>query len=141
MAVKVYDPKNVSVIVGGKILSGFADGTFIKAERNEQAYTLKVGVDGEGARAKNNNKSGKLTFTLMQTSSSNDVMSAYAAADELGNGGAVPVLIKDHNGSSVVTALTAWVQKLPDLEDAKEISMRTWVMETDELIMFIGGNN
>lgn len=141
MAVKVYDPKQISIIVGGKILSGFADGTFLKVERNEQAYTLKVGVDGEGARAKNNNKSGKFTFTLMQTSSSNDVLSAYASADELGNAGAVPVLVKDHNGTSVATAATAWVQKLPDLEDAKEITMRTWVLETDELLMSIGGNN
>ena len=139
--VLVYDPKNVSVIVGGKIISGFADGTFIKCERNEQAWNLKVGVDGEGARAKNNNKSGKITLTLMQTSSSNDVLSAYALADELGNAGAVPVYIKDHNGTSVATALTAWVQKFPDFEDAKEISMRSWVLETDELVLNIGGNN
>jgi hypothetical protein len=138
---KTFDPKSISVIVGGKIITGFADGTFVKCERNEQAFTLKVGVDGEGARAKNNNKSGKYTFTLMQTSSSNDVLSAYALADELGNAGAVPVFIKDHLGTSVATSLTAWVQKMPDLEEAKEVSMRTWILETDEMLLFIGGNN
>jgi hypothetical protein len=139
--VKNYDPKLVTCIIGGKIMSGFADGTFIKLERNEQAYNLKVGVDGEGARAKNNNKSGKITLTLMQTSSSNDVLSSYASADELSGAGAVPFLMKDANGSSKAAALTCWVQKLPDLEDAKEITMRTWVLETDELEMFVGGNN
>ena len=140
MSVKTYDPKNVSVIYGGKIITGFADGTFITAERNEQAYTLKVGVDGEGARARNNNKSGKVSIVLMQTSSSNDDLSGFALADELGNAGVAPLYIKDHNGTTLVTALSAWIQKMPNMEDGKEIQNRTWVIETDELNMFVGGN-
>jgi Protein of unknown function (DUF3277) len=135
-----YDPKNVSVIVGGKIMSGFADGTFILAERNEQAFNLKVGVDGEGTRAKSNNLSGKVTITLMQSSSSNDVLSEYAIADQTANAGAVPIEIRDNQGTTVVAALTGWVQKFANMEDAKEVSTRVWVLETDELDMFIGGN-
>lgn len=141
MAVYQYDPKNVSVVVGGKILKGFADGTFVLCERNEQAYNLKVGVDGEGTRAKSNNKSGKITVTLIQSSSSNDVLSAFALADEASNTGAVPFLLRDNNGTTLVTALTAWVQKFANVEDAKEVSTRVWVLETDELNMFVGGNN
>jgi hypothetical protein len=136
-----YDPKNVSMIVGGKIAHGFADGTFIKAMRNEQAYNLKVGVDGEGTRSKNNNKSGKFEITLMQSSSFNDVLSAYSSADQLSNAGVVPILLRDNNGTTLATALTAWVQKLPDVEFAKEVTTRTWVFETDDLEMFVGGNN
>jgi hypothetical protein len=136
-----YDPKNVSMIVGGKIMHGFGDGTFIKVSRNEQAFNLKVGVDGEGTRAKSNNKSGKFEITLMQSSSSNDILSGYATADELSNLGAVPVLLRDNNGTTLATALTGWVQKLPDSELAKEITTRTWTIETDALEMFIGGNN
>jgi hypothetical protein len=138
--IKTYDPKNISLIVGGKIITGFGDATFITVERNEQAFNLKVGVDGEGARSKNNNKSGKVTFVLMQTSSSNDDMSALAAADELSNSGVVPLYMKDHNGTTLVGALSAWIQKLPNIEEAKEVSMRTWILETDELNMFVGGN-
>ena len=141
MAVLTYDPKQISIIVGGKIISGFADGSFVKLERSEQAFTLKVGVDGEGARAKNNNKSGKCTLTLMQTSHSNDVLAAYAMADELGNAGVVPFLLLDHNGSSKATALSMWVQKHPDYERAKEVGQTTWVLETDELLIFNGGNS
>ncbi len=135
-----YDPKQVSMIVGGKIGHGFADGTFIKLSRNEQAFNLKVGVDGEGTRAKSNNKSGKIEITLMQSSSFNDVLSAYAAADELSNSGAVPVIFKDNSGRTLATALTAWVQKYPDAEFAKETSTRAWTLETDELNILIGGN-
>jgi len=140
MAVQQYDPKNVSVIVGGKILSGFGDGTLILVERNEQMWNLKVGVDGEGTRAKSNNKSGKVTVTLMQSSASNDDLSAFTISDEQSNTGAVPLLIRDNLGTTLVTALTAWVQKFANVEDAKEVSVRTWVLESDELNMFVGGN-
>lgn len=135
-----YDPKQVAVIVGGKIMAGFADGSFVKLERNEQAFNLKIGVDGEGTRAKSNNKSGKITITLMQSSASNDDLSGFAAADELSNTGAVPCLVKDASGRTIASAVTAWVQKYADAEFAKEAMTRAWVLETDELIIFEGGN-
>lgn len=141
MSVKNYDPKQVAVIVGGKIISGFADGTFVKVERNEQAFNLKVGVDGEGTRAKSNNRSGKVTLTLMQSSLSNEVLSGFAILDETSGKGAVPLYVNDKSGNSLFTALTAWVQKFADPEYAKEVMTRTWILETDELIMFVGSNS
>lgn len=139
--VKTYDPKDISVIFGGKIITGFGDGTFVVIERNEQTFNLKVGVDGEGTRAKSNNKSGKITLTLMQSSASNDDLSAFAAADELSNTGVAACLLKDGNGSTVCAAATAWIQKPANVENAKEVSTRTWVIESDEIDMFVGGNN
>lgn len=135
-----YDPKQFSAIIGGKIMSGFVDGTYIKVTRNEQAFMLKVGVDGEGTRAKSNNKGGKIEITLMQSSASNDDLSAFAALDELSNGGVIPAIVKDGSGRTVCSAGTAWVQKYPDTEFGKEPVGRTWVIETDEIIMFVGGN-
>lgn len=140
MAVKTYDPKLVSVIVGGKIMSGYADGTFVLVERNEAAFALKVGVDGEGTRAKSNNRSGKITITLMNSSKSNDDLSTFAAADELSNSGAVPVMVKDNSGRSLYACETAWIQKYANGEYAKEANGRTWVLETDALNMFVAGN-
>lgn len=137
--VKEYDPKNISMIVGGKILHGFSDGTFIRAIRNEPSFNLKVGVDGEGTRAKNNNKSGRFEIELMQSSGSNDDLSNFIVADENSGAGAVPVLLKDNNGTTVCSCLTGWIQKWPDNDFAKEVSARKWVIETDELIIFTGG--
>ncbi len=138
--VKTYDPKQVALIVGGSIITGFTDGTFITAERNEDMWNLKVGVDGIGTRAKSNNLSGKLTITLHQSSSSNDTLSGFAAADELSNTGAVPMLLRDASGRTLCSALTAWVKKYANAEFAKEVSNRVWVMETDQLVIFDGGN-
>jgi hypothetical protein len=137
---KTFDPKQVSVIVGGHIVQGFADGTFVKVARNNDMFALKVGADGEGARAKSNDKSGTLEITLLQSSASNDVLSGFATSDEISNGGQVPLLVKDGNGTTLVEALTGWVKKKPDVEFGKEISDRVWVFESDKLDMLIGGN-
>lgn len=138
--VKTYDPKDVAVTFGAKIISGYADGTFVTVERNEQTFNLKVGADGEGTRVKSNNKGGKITIVLMQSSASNDDLSAAAAADELSNNGVEPATVRDGSGRSIFGAATAWVQKQPNAEFGKEATTRTWVIETDEVDMFIGGN-
>ena len=136
---KSYDPKQYSLIVGGHIVGGLADGTFLSVSRNNDTFTLSMGADGEGARAKSNDKSGTFVFTLLQSSLSNDVLSGFHNADELNNGGQVPVLVKDNNGTTILQANTAWVRKPADVELAKEITGREWTIETDNLQMLVGG--
>lgn len=138
--VKTFDPKNVSVIIGGQIIGGFTDGTFIAVERDEDMYTKKVGVDGIGTRAKTNNFGGKITITLHQSSPSNDVLEGYAISDELSNAGAVPALIRDNQGTTLCTALTCWVKKQPVADFGKEVLNRVWVLDSDAILMFVGGN-
>lgn len=140
MAVKTYDPKSLSIIVGGHIVSGLDDGEFVKVTRNNDAYTTKVGADGEASRTKNNDKSGTIEITLLQSSASNDVLSGFALADEINNGGQVPVLMRDANGTTVVATDSAWVKKMPDLSMGKELGNRTWVLECGSMDIFVGGN-
>lgn len=140
MAVLQYDPKNITVIIGGKIIRGYNEATFCKVERNEDMYNLVVGVDGIGSRAKSNNKSGKVTLGLHQTSRSNDDLSALALADELTGAGAVPMLIRDSGGRTLISAATAWITKQADAEYQKTISDRTWTIESDSIDIFNGGN-
>lgn len=137
---KTFDPAKFEIIFGGKIISGFADGSFIIIRRNDQAFNLKIGTDGQGTRVKSNNFSGQVQFNLMQSSPSNDDLSAIAQADELTNGGVNPLYIKDGTGNTIAAAATAWVQKLPDSEFSNEALTRQWIIETDRLEYFIGGN-
>jgi hypothetical protein len=80
---KTYDPQLVSVIVATFPIVGWADGTFVKALRNVDSFTQYVGTKGEEARARQWNLSGKITFTLMQTSASNDMLSALYDQDQM----------------------------------------------------------
>nr|NIQ06865.1 DUF3277 family protein [Candidatus Korarchaeota archaeon] len=112
MAVKTYSPKDVSVIVAGTIITGYAEDTFLAIERSSDAFAKVVGADGEVARTASADKSGTITLTLIQSSASNDVLSALQNADEISLAGKFPVMVKDNFGSSLYISGTAWVQKV-----------------------------
>jgi len=137
---KNYNPKKVSVIIGVSLITGFADGSMVSVERNSDMYTLAMGTDGEGTRAKSNDKSGVITITLMHSSPSNAVLSALAALDEAVDGGVVPALIRDANGLTLHAAKQIWVRKRPVSSYEREATDREWILETDDLEMFDGGN-
>lgn len=140
MATRTYDPKSVSVIIGGFPISGFADGTFINAMRSNDAFTKTTGADGDTTRVKSNDKSGELTITLDQTSLSNDVLTSIALRDELANAGVVTIRIKDILGASTFVSATGWIRKIPEVEYGKETSTREWVFDMSDFEMFVGGN-
>lgn len=136
-----YDPSNVSIIFGGIILSGYDDGTFVTIARNNDMFSLKMGADGIGARAKSSDRSGRVTATLLQTSPVNDQLSAIAIADELTGEGVLPLLVRDGSGTTVASGLSAWIVKMPDAEFGKDIGNRVWVFESDKLQIHVGGNS
>ena len=140
MAVRTYDPKAVICSIGGVPMSGYPDGTFIEISRDDVAFTKVVGADGTTTRVKSNNTGGTLTVTLKQSSPSNDVLSAFAQADERANLGVVPILIKDLSGNSISFSATGWVQKLPDQIFANEINNRVWVFDLADVDIFVGSN-
>ena len=139
-AVKTYDPSQVHIIFGPLILTGYADGTFVNVNRKEDMFSLQIGTSGEGTRSKSNNRSGEVMVQLMQSSDSNAALSELALADEIGNVGVFPLFIKDNSGSSIYTAETAWIVKIPDSEFSREAGPREWKFETDVLVAHVGGN-
>lgn len=138
---KTYDPKQVIVTFGARQLTGFADGTQIIVRPNEDAWALTVGNDGEGTRSKSNNNSGQIEVSLMQSSDDNAYLSAIYNADKLNNSGVNPAGVKDINGSSLYFAAQAYLKRLPDSEFARVAGARTWIIETDNLQAFVGGNS
>lgn len=137
---RTYNPADVVISIGGVPMSGFADGTFLLIDRDENAFTKVTGADGTTTRVKSNNRSGTMTLTLKQSSPSNDVLSGFAALDELTSSGVVPVLIKDLSGNSIFFSATGWVQKYASSEFGKEISNREWVIDLADTDFFVGSN-
>lgn len=142
MALKTYDFKKVAVIINGNIISGFAEGSSIKVERQNPGWNLQIGADGEGVRSKSNDASGKITLTLQQGADSNKILSTLAQADEVSGSGVFAALIKDGspNGNSLHSAEQAFIQKISDAEYSKDAGTREWVILTDKLISFVGSN-
>lgn len=141
MTVETYSPKKVTVILGGKIITGFAEGTFITLEREVDSFTKVVGADGEVSRTANANKSGSATITLKQTSNSNDLLSALLIADELSLQGQVPFLLKDGNGRTKAASPCAWIRRVPNSEFSSDQTTREWIIDLSELTVFTGGND
>lgn len=138
---KTYDPKLIQTVVGGRALTGFAEDTKVTVVRNSDAWTQQIGIDGEGTRSKTNDKSGQITIELMQSSEDNAYLSSLAIADEESNAGLVPTMIKDGLGASLHLAEQSYIKKMPDSAYASTAGGRVWVIETDNLENFIGGNN
>lgn len=140
-AVTTYAPDKITVIYGGAILTGYAEDTFVKVEKAVESFTKHVGADGEVSRTRNIDKSGMITVTLKQSSSSNDILSAFAEADEQSLQGYLPILVKDTAGRSLHAGSAAWIQKKADAEYGKEMGDREWVFEVADLQHFVGGSN
>lgn len=141
MSVKTYNPADVLIVFAGVPITGIADGTFITVARDNPSWNKNIGSDGEGVRAKSNDKGGTITITLMQSSLSNDALSAIALVDEASGDGVGPFLMVDRSGRTLCGAETAWIQKPADVEFAREATTREWVLETDLLDMpNVGGN-
>ncbi len=139
MSVKTYDPSEILMSFLTSPIVGFADGTFVKVERDEAAFTKMTGADGEVARSRNKNKGGKITFTLAQWSPSNDILSAAALVDELSGTGVGPAFVKDNQGTTLALAANAWVEKMATAEFGKEQGNREWVIDCASIEFFVGG--
>lgn len=138
--IDTYDTAQLFITYNGFLLGGFMDGTFLVVERNEETWLPHVGADGEYARARNRNKSGKVKITLMQTSSSNDFLSAQASLDETTGANTGALQVKDGGGRTVLSGADAFISKPAVVEYGKEIAGREWTLEVPQLDVVIGGN-
>ena len=137
---KNHDPGRIVGSWKGIPFLGFMDGTFLSAARAEAAFSESVGAQGDVTRVRSRNRTGTVTLTLKAASPTNDLLTAQAILDELTGLGYGPLLIKDLNGTTVVEAAIAWIEKVPDTEFATEESGREWVFKCAELYIAAGGN-
>ena len=138
--VRTYDPKKVVVTFGAIIFTGFADGTFVNIAGNGDKFEKRKGADGTVDRVNKNANDYSVTVTLMQTSLTNDALSAVLAADQLSNSGKFPLTVKDINGTSLFFATSAWIGKDPDDEEGDSLGNREWRIDTGFAAKHTGGN-
>ena len=125
-----YDPKDVTLVVGATLISGFAAGTYITVARaDNEIYKTNAGAKGEVGRTKNNNSIGTVTFMLKQTSPSRQVLDVLKNSPET-----FPVLVKNNSDQKYMAAgADAWVKTDPDEEFGDEETNAEWVIECADL--------
>jgi hypothetical protein len=139
---KVYDPNAITCLVSLIPISGFADGSMVTVETEGEDFVDVCGTDGMVVRSKNLDKRATATIRLMQSSTSNDDLSALRLQDELaGNGAGVgPFLLKDDQGSTLVVAEKSWIMKPPVTDFDKQAKEREWKIRLAKAVIFNGGN-
>ena len=93
MAVTKYNAKDVTSTVDGLFITGYAEGTFVSSEKNEDNVSYSVGSQGDVATSETNDPTGLITFTLQQTSPSVKLLNDLARSGKV-----VPVWVI-HNGT------------------------------------------
>jgi hypothetical protein len=125
-----YDPKQVTLNISGLIISGFAEGTFIKVQRiAPELFKIHVGAHGEVSRTKNPDRSGRVTFTLKNTSPSNAKLDLLKYTPL-----PVPFGIKNNSDAKFMGGGTnSWLAKDPDVDFGMDEQNVEWILECDEL--------
>ena len=137
-----YDSDQYVITLGGIVFAGYADGSFLKIEMESDDYDDVAGTDGTVVRSKNLDGRATVTCSLLQSSFTNNALSAMRLVGLAAPNGAniVPFVMKDLNGTTVCAAAHAWLKRLPDQEFDRAAKSRDWVIRCADMKGFIGGN-
>jgi len=140
MSLKTYNNEEVSVILGGRVMTGMAETDAITISRENDSWVDRAGMRGGVTRSKSSDKRGSIVIRLEQTSTDNDYLSEKADLDEKSAAGIISVLIRDAQGTTLCSAPEAWVMKPADVSFAKESGEREWTIRCADLSTFVGSN-
>ena len=129
MSVANFHPKEVTVIVAGLIITGFAE-QMLTVARSSAIVRDERGVEGEIIRYLAEDRRGEIGLTLLQTSASNPALFALVALDELTGSSVFHVIIIDRSGSEVVVAPICWIEGPADITYSKGIETRAWTIRS-----------
>ena len=137
-----YSPSDVLVSLAGlHTVTGYADGTFIEIKKLGKPFETQRAMDGDISRIYHEDKGYKVKLTLMQSSSSNNILSMLYNVDLATRLGKFPLIIKDGSGSTTFVSLTTWIEEQPEVKFASTLSTYTWEFGCSDAILSIGGND
>lgn len=139
MSNKVYSFLNVSCIVGGTTITGFAQDSAIVIAYESPTVNIDAGADGETLSSVLANYIATVTLTLQQKSDSNAYLSAIANAYRTGTVVPVPLIIKDSTGADLHTAAHVFVNNQAQGAYSANGETRVWELKAPTLFSFMGG--
>lgn len=129
---------DVILTLGGYTITGW---DVFSLQRRVKGFTPVYGIRGKNTRVQNVDTSATLTITLIETSPSNDVLSAIHELD-LENGTArIALMLKDNSGNSVFNSAEAYITGYPTVSYSGEFTYRTWEIFMQSSATYIVGGN
>lgn len=144
-----FAPNDVTIVISQQstglsyIVSGYSEDSIVTIERNAETYTLYTGADNTNTRIYNANTSAKITLSLQQTSSGNDILSSLYLNDAASrdSSGLFSISVVDNSGRSSYFSEEAYIAVVPNSQFGNKMETRDWVIEATRLDTYIGGNS
>ena len=125
MPTKQFDPKKVSVSIGGIPCRMFADGTMITVSYVVDKRSLHIGSDGFGRHIKTADASCLMTVRLASYSPTNAALTTLDALDE-----PAPIAITDTSSNAdLFFSDSCALRKIPDMVKGTEETPNEWVYQ------------
>lgn len=137
---KFYDWRKVLTLINGVAATNWAEGNdCFKAERLSPSAKMSIGADGKACISLSADKSVKVTLKFQQTSPTNAVLSALAAAEDYLEG-FVPVQISqaDPYRQDGVETLLGFIEKPADHTRGAEANPTEWTLLFPEGYIILG---
>lgn len=125
----VFDPKKVTVTIGGQTVYGYSEGSLIQVDKADNVTTTTEGVDGNDTTINVSPKrGGTATLTLQHTSPFNKYLYAWAEAYARDPSSATVIMpFQMDDPSSVQINTICWLEQVPSLGIGAETSELQWV--------------
>lgn len=127
----VFDPKQVTVLLGGVEISDWADGgDVIDVKHNVDAGTMTIGADGRGVFVANPDESVTVTLKIKQHSADNKFLTDKKTLQRSNIGSFVPfsLHIKDLINGDLVTAQKGYFTTLTGFTRGTAHNASVWVI-------------
>lgn len=139
-ALRTWNLAQCIVTVGGLPIEGFSEDDAFNFSPDADTYEKIVGADGEVTRSATNNMSGEMMFSLMQTSSSNNILNTLLKlAETVAVGDVFPIYIKNLNANEVFIAEQCWIGRKPDFGGGRAARTREWRCDVAKASITYGG--
>ena len=134
----VFDPKQVVVLLDGKEISDWADGSDVISAANQvDAGQLVIGANGTGVFIANPDNSGKLTLKIKQHSADNAYLSKLFNQQKSSIKTFFPITlsIRDLINDDVVTASKGYFNTPAQYVGGNGHNAETWTIVFEQMTM------
>ena len=138
---KQYSFYNVDLLLDGITVTGFTDNnSIISAGRTNVQHTKTIGARGEMSVATIADRSGRIVFTLLQTSDYNAVLNSRAILSQntglSGNRSTfqpIQAFMNDKMGLTVVSGVNGFIPVMPAIIRGTGIVSLSWTIEFEQI--------
>jgi hypothetical protein len=129
-----YSPNQILLTIGNYAITGYAPNTFIEVEQSSKSFEIVKGMRGVNARKRNLDKSLRITFRLLQTHDTNNILTQIHQADLDSGAGRFAINLTDlasseaGNGKGQIISNKAFIEGFPNIVYSGSLEAREWTI-------------